>query len=106
MKIHKIRLFFSYVVRNSFLPVFILGVAGVYAVNLNNNSDDKAVSSPPTGKMIYESKCGKCHTLFAPDKYNAKQWRKWVDKMAPKAKLNSSETEDVYQYLSKTTKKK
>ena len=95
----------SAIARNSFLPVFVFAVVGVYALN-NTGNDNKPVSEPPAGKVIYENKCGKCHTLFAPDKYNAKQWRKWVDKMAPKAKLNSNQTEQVYQYLSTTTKKK
>lgn len=102
---NKLKTVLSAVVRNSFLPVFILTVAGVYALNQQPNDDQKG-TPPFAGKLIYESKCGQCHKLFEPDKYNAQQWSKWVDKMAPKAKLTEVEKGQVYQYLSATTKKK
>jgi cytochrome c5 len=52
------------------------------------------------GKTIYEAKCGRCHKLFSPDKGNMTQWTKWIDKMAPKAKLTDAEKAQVTDYVS------
>lgn len=102
---NKMKTVLSAIARNAFLPVFILVVVGAYAYNQQGNTD-KPVLNQPTGKVIYENKCGKCHKLFEADKYNAKEWSKWVDKMAPYAKLTAEEKDKVYEYLSTTTKKK
>lgn len=92
------------VIRKSISPVLVISGISVFAINQNQNSA-KPVKMERTGKSIYENKCGTCHKLFAPDKYDAKGWKKWVDKMAPKAKLTAEEKGKVYKYLS-TAKKK
>lgn len=52
------------------------------------------------GKTVYEAKCGRCHKLFSPDKGNMTQWTKWLNAMAPKAKLTDEEKQMVTNYIS------
>lgn len=53
------------------------------------------------GRELYINKCGSCHTLFAPEKYNKTEWAKWVNRMAPKAKLSEEQKLLVQAYLTK-----
>jgi cytochrome c5 len=53
------------------------------------------------GEELYTNKCGKCHKLFAPEKFNKKDWTKWVGTMAPKAKLTAEEKAKVLAYVTK-----
>lgn len=52
------------------------------------------------GKIVYEAKCGTCHKLKDPARGNMTQWTKWIDKMAPKAKLTEAEKAQVTTYVS------
>lgn len=52
------------------------------------------------GKVIYETKCGTCHKLKDPARGNMAQWTKWIDRMAPKAKLSDEEKQQVTDYIS------
>jgi cytochrome c5 len=44
-----------------------------------------------SGKMIYDNNCGKCHTLYAPGRYDQAHWVKIMNAMVPKAKLNETD---------------
>jgi hypothetical protein len=50
------------------------------------------------GKEVFKAKCGRCHELKAPENYTAAKWVKIIDWMAPKAKLDASEKENVLAY--------
>ena len=52
------------------------------------------------GRMVYEAKCGTCHKLKNPTRGNMTQWTKWIDRMAPKAKLTETEKMQVTAYVS------
>ncbi len=52
------------------------------------------------GKETFKAKCGRCHDLKEPETYNAEKWVKIIDWMAPKAKLDASEKENVLAYVS------
>jgi cytochrome c5 len=52
------------------------------------------------GKVLYEAKCGTCHKLKDPARGNMTQWTKWIDRMAPKAKLSEEEKQMVTNYVS------
>ncbi|MDD3079840.1 MAG: hypothetical protein PHH37_12165 [Paludibacter sp.] len=92
--------------KGAFLIALILMGFTIYAMQqAPQNTEIKVVSNDlQKGKEIYENKCGKCHKLFEPEKYKAKQWTKWVDKMAPKAKLNVEQKKLVYKYLTNDKK--
>jgi mono/diheme cytochrome c family protein len=50
------------------------------------------------GKEVFKAKCGRCHDLKAPENYTASKWVKIIDWMAPKAKLDASEKENILAY--------
>jgi cytochrome c5 len=56
------------------------------------------------GQTVYTARCGKCHELYKPERYDAKKWSKVVDWMAPQAKLNDTEKADVLAYLQHNAK--
>ncbi len=56
------------------------------------------------GKAIYTANCGKCHKLFPASRGNMTQWNKWIDKMAPKAKITDDQKEKIRMYISVNAK--
>ena len=56
------------------------------------------------GKSLYETKCNKCHELHNPGKYNEQQWTKYLDWMAPKAKISDDQKASIFAYLSNNAK--
>ena len=56
------------------------------------------------GKMVFEANCAKCHKLRNPASHTKEQWVKWLDKMAPKAKLTDEQKAQVYNYVSVNAK--
>jgi|JI61114BRNA_FD_contig_41_2654662_length_647_multi_3_in_0_out_0_1 cytochrome c5 len=56
------------------------------------------------GKAVYSAKCGNCHKLKEPSRGNMTQWTKWIDRMAPKAKLTEDEKAQVTAYVSVNAK--
>lgn len=53
------------------------------------------------GKVIFESKCAKCHDLYSPKDFNAEQWKPIMLSMQKKAKISDEEREKIYAYLTK-----
>jgi len=53
------------------------------------------------GRTLYVNNCSSCHALYLPEKYSKKEWIKWVDNMAPKAKITDHEKELIQTYLTK-----
>ena len=51
------------------------------------------------GHDLFTSNCGKCHKLPDPASLNTEGWRKMVDVMAPKAKLDQTQADLIYKYL-------
>jgi mono/diheme cytochrome c family protein len=51
------------------------------------------------GRALYMDKCSSCHSLKQPKKFNAAEWNKILDKMAPKAKINDEQRKLVYQFV-------
>lgn len=58
------------------------------------------------GKAVFEANCGRCHKYRDPTKYTTTQWTKWLDKMAPKAKLSDEQKMQVFNFVSVNAKKK
>lgn len=52
------------------------------------------------GKELYESRCGKCHKLFASSAYTVKQWPGILTRMQNKAKITDDQKAQVFAYLS------
>jgi hypothetical protein len=53
------------------------------------------------GRKLYISKCSSCHTLYLPEKYSNQDWHRWVDKMAPRAKIDTLERRQILNYVLK-----
>ena len=56
------------------------------------------------GDKIFKMKCGRCHALKNPGKYTLQEWTKWLDKMAPKARLNDDQKAQVFNFVSVNAK--
>jgi len=44
---------------------------------------------------LMQQKCTKCHALKVPDNYTKEEWKKNVERMAPKAGLNAKEIQSI-----------
>jgi cytochrome c5 len=51
------------------------------------------------GKSLYENNCAKCHSLYKASDFNAEQWKPIVSRMTPKARLDETEGQKIYNYL-------
>ena len=68
-------------------------------VAVQSNDLKKEPAEVVTGKLVFESNCGRCHELKMPPTYNAEKWVKIIDWMAPKAKLDATQKENVLAYV-------
>jgi cytochrome c553 len=57
------------------------------------------------GQSTYNAKCGKCHGLKPTTDYTAERWAGIVAVMAPKAKLDATEKDNVMAYVKANAKK-
>ena len=64
------------------------------------NSAATESTSAIAGHTTFEAKCGRCHGLKNPGDYTAKQWEPIMNKMAVKARLDSTEKANVLAYVS------
>ena len=81
--------------------VFIACKSVLYVPSEANVAKNADIASLQKGRELYINKCASCHTLYAPEKFNKTEWNKWVDKMAPKAKLTEEEKVLVKAYVTK-----
>ncbi len=51
------------------------------------------------GRRIYVERCSTCHALPRPADYTAEQWRDWLRRMAPKGKLDATESARALDFL-------
>jgi mono/diheme cytochrome c family protein len=65
----------------------------------NAKKANAPLSKLTEGRTVYTSKCGSCHKLYNPTEFNAKRWNRYVEKMAPKAKLTAEEKDKVLAYV-------
>lgn len=57
-------------------------------------------SASIAGHLTYDAKCGRCHGLKNVSDYTAKQWEPIIGRMAPRARLDSTEKINVLAYVS------
>jgi mono/diheme cytochrome c family protein len=57
------------------------------------------------GQSTYNAKCGKCHGLKIASDYTVDRWISVMQVMAPKAKLDDTEKENVLAYVKANAKK-
>ena len=88
------------------IPFIIAGSFILYSCTssqpVNKGTSTNAVlkaESITQGRTLYESNCGKCHDLPAVASFNDEKWKSVIDWMAPKAKLNTQQSEMVLSYV-------
>ena len=65
-----------------------------------------ATKSPEMlGQETYNAKCGKCHGLKVTTDYTVDRWISVMQVMAPKARLDDTEKENVLAYVKANAKK-
>jgi cytochrome c5 len=64
-------------------------------------SNSVTLAELQAGRRLYIDKCSSCHALYLPQKYTSRDWHHWVNKMAPKAKVDSAEREKILNYVLK-----
>jgi hypothetical protein len=57
------------------------------------------------GQATYNAKCGKCHGLKIASDYTVDRWISVMQIMAPKAKLDETEKENVLAYVKANAKR-
>lgn len=103
--------FMKKIITISFLSLIIFAcskktVGTIAATEETTKTESKTVSHEAflAGKTIYDARCGKCHKLHDPERGTMEQWDKWLDKMAPKAKLTDEEKLQVRNFISVNAK--
>ncbi|MHC4955492.1 MAG: hypothetical protein ACYTGZ_16695 [Planctomycetota bacterium] len=51
------------------------------------------------GRILYENSCDNCHALYMPRSYSRADWRHYVRKYSPRARLTAEESALVLGYL-------
>jgi uncharacterized membrane protein len=64
-----------------------------------------AAADLEAGKIVYETKCIKCHAAKPVANYTAARWTGILKSMVPKAKLDSTQTAQVTAYVNTNAKK-
>jgi len=50
-------------------------------------------------RSLYVKRCGSCHALSDPQAYDEPQWRHWMQRMAPKARLDAEQSQAVLGFI-------
>ena len=66
---------------------------------LKTEYSDLGAEQLAKGRIIFESSCKKCHTLYQPASRNAESWMNIMRQMGPKAKLSQDHYKFVSAYL-------
>jgi len=64
-----------------------------------NKVETASLAELQQGHDLYLNNCGKCHKLYKPDSRSNESWKKVLGFMAPKAKLDQSQSDLIYKYL-------
>lgn len=51
------------------------------------------------GALVFNEKCGRCHDLPKPSDHTEAEWKPIIDRMALKAKLDSTQKANVLVYV-------
>jgi cytochrome c len=64
-----------------------------------NKVETASLAELQQGHDLYQNNCGKCHKLPGVGKHSNQEWKKILESMAPKAKLNNDQSYLIYRYL-------
>jgi len=73
------------------------------ALKMPTASDAQKTGTPLTtlthGRKMYIDHCASCHNLYLTEKYSAAEWKREVNRMQQKAKINDEQKEIILKYL-------
>jgi cytochrome c5 len=64
-----------------------------------NKVETASLAELQTGHALFMKVCGKCHKLPKPGSHSNEEWKKILEKMAPKAKIDSDQSFLIYRYF-------
>jgi len=64
-----------------------------------NKVEQASLAELQQGYDLFLNNCGKCHKLPKVGSQSNQEWKKTLEVMAPKAKLNNEQSYLVYRYL-------
>jgi mono/diheme cytochrome c family protein len=64
-----------------------------------NKVEVASLSELQQGHELYINNCGKCHKLYSPGSRSNIDWKKALNVMAPKAKIDNDQMYLIYRYL-------
>ena len=80
------------------LAALVLGCA----VNQAWRAEYEAATDPiEKGRILYEHSCDRCHALYMPESYTKADWRFYLRKYSPRARITEAESDLVLDYLRK-----
>jgi hypothetical protein len=62
-------------------------------------ADEMAPKEVAVARKLYVAKCAKCHKFYDPKNYSNEEWRRWIELMSRKSKLNAEQSNVLRQYL-------
>ena len=57
------------------------------------------------GKLVFDTRCTRCHDLKAVDAYSSERWTTILQTMIPRARLNEEQAKQVRSYVMAYAKK-
>jgi cytochrome c1 len=75
--------------------------AGIYKPTTLDVTPKATLEELQKGRELYINNCASCHSLHQPEKFDTIQWKKSMEKMAPKAKISKEDKELILKYLIK-----
>ena len=79
-------------------PSLLLPTTSDVAVAKKHWSDADSLSLRE-GYNLYVNKCGACHTLHRPSRYDENKWRKEIPLMKDSAKISDAQVELILRYV-------
>ncbi len=73
--------------------------AALYVPSLSDVSPQASLPELNAGRELYAGRCGSCHTLQLPERFQENEWKQHLDKMRQRARLTDREYELVRKYL-------
>ena len=75
--------------------------------SLKKNLSDSLINAIniKEGKILYRKNCGKCHTLYEPDDFSIKVWKKNLKEMRIKAGISEDVYNKIFAYLKANSQK-
>ena len=64
-----------------------------------NKVEPATLAELQQGHDLYVNNCGKCHKLYSPGSQSNLEWKRALEVMIPKAKLDSKQSYLIYSYL-------